>query len=393
MTSFAIHCPGCNVALKVSSATLGKKGRCRSCGANFPIRPEAHGLAATPQPDLIALGDTVAGWLAVAREDEEIAAPGSSISRPLVCSTTISAPPLTSRARLAPSHASPARFGPRPPVRPCRAATSYPVRLEQVDTAGATLTFSSRLLYDDSFRALLPQQCAQCGLKQGLLVRVVTWGGAYQPAAAPLPVPLKLLGGISGRALLKKLQPLRELPEPYSLPMPYYLCAACEHTDAGLSACVVREGYEECRLRIKSLACAETFLAAARGMECEDIFRIRRLRVDQDPWLLLPADVRIRLSHWYRPRKGERFRAFIADQETAPHEGGHAGIVLTDRRMVCHKGMRDIEVPLGEGEALSLSSELHEDSDNIRLQITSDTGQQAWFLIPPAGLRQLQDSV
>ena len=56
MTSLEIHCPGCNVALKVSPATLGKKGRCRSCGANFPIRPDAHAPASQSPDDLIALG-------------------------------------------------------------------------------------------------------------------------------------------------------------------------------------------------------------------------------------------------------------------------------------------------------------------------------------------------
>jgi hypothetical protein len=378
MSRFEIHCPGCNVSLQVNSGSFGKKGHCRSCGAYFPIRPQGHTLSsvATARGDLSALNDTVVGWLGACDEGETPAAHANSLP-----ATHVAAAP----ARLAP-----ARFRPRHGRSNC-SSTIYPVRLEHVDSTGATLCFSSRLLYHDGFRAIFPQQCIACSLREDLSVHVVIWGPPYQPKVMPLPIPLRHLGGLRGRALLKKLSPLRDLPEPYSLPMPYYVCGACPVTDT-LQACVVREVYEDCRLKILSLGPAEAFLAAARGMDCEDLLRIRQMRPGQaDPWMLLPTGVRIRLAHWYKPHKGERFQAFIADQEAALHEGGHAGIVLTDRRMVCHKGMRDIEVPLSD--PLSLVTQLHDDSDHVRLEITSDTGQQAWFLIHQAGLRQLQQTI
>ncbi len=366
MSRFEIHCPGCNAPLRVSAGSLGKKGRCPGCGVCFPIRPAGPAFrGGAPDPN-----DTVLGWLS-AGDDDRIAS----------ASAGAAAPP----ARLAP-----ARFTARTGSRPTSPG-AYPIRLEHVDRSGATFRFFSRLLYDENFRAIFPQQCLVCSSGQDLSVHTVIWGPRFQPRVVPLPIKLRHLGELRGRALLHKLAPQRDLPEPYSLPMPYYICGACPAADA-LAASVTRQEHEECSLKIVALAPAEAFLAAARGMDCDDLLRIRRARPDRaDPWLLLPTGVRIRLAQWYKPHKGERFQAFIADQEVPGHEDGHAGIVLTDRRMVCHKSMRDVEIPLAEPIRLEVRDS--GPGGNVRLEVASDTGRQAWFLVPQAGMRQLQEAV
>ena len=257
MSRLEIHCPGCKVPLRVSSGSLGKRGRCPSCGAYFPIRPAGPEFGGGASD----VNDTVLGWLS-AGEDDRIA----------------------SASGVAPAAAAPARLTPARsasgPVAKAAAPGAYPVRLEQVDHSGAAFRFFSRLLYDENFRAIFPQQCLACSSVQDLSVYPVIWGPRYQPRVAPLPIKLRHLGELRGRALLHKLQALRDLPEPYSLPMPYYICGACAATNA-LQASVTRQEFEECSLKIVSLAPAEAFLAAARGMDCDDLLRIRQMCPDR----------------------------------------------------------------------------------------------------------------
>ncbi len=136
------------------------------------------------------------------------------------------------------------------------------MRLDQVDVSGAVFVFSSRLLYDEDFRAIFPQQCLVCGSREDLVVQRVIWGERFVPRVAPLPVPLKHLGDLRGRSLLAKLSPLHDVAEPYGLAMPFYLCGPCR-VEAALEARADPAG--QCWLKIFSLAHAQAFLAAARN--------------------------------------------------------------------------------------------------------------------------------
>ncbi len=64
MSRFEIHCPGCNVPLRVSSEWLGKKGRCRRCGALFPIHRQEDLVAG----EVFDPSQTVLGWLGAPTE-------------------------------------------------------------------------------------------------------------------------------------------------------------------------------------------------------------------------------------------------------------------------------------------------------------------------------------
>ena len=214
MSRFEIHCPGCNVPLRVSSEWLGKKGRCRRCGAHVSHPPPGGDLVAG---EVFDPSQTVLGWLG-ARRSRSPAAP-RTWSRP------------SDPAKLVP-----ARFSPQRAVT--RSAGTFSVRLDQVDVSGAVFVFSSRLLYDEDFRAIFPQQCLVCGSRD-LVVQRVIWGERFVPRVAPLPVPLKHLGDLRGRSLLAKLSPLHDVAEPYGLAMPFYLCGPCR-VEAALEARATR---------------------------------------------------------------------------------------------------------------------------------------------------------
>jgi len=340
MDTMKVLCPVCGAFLRVPEAGVGRRGRCASCGKVFTIAAPS----AAPETAGAVSDDEILGWL------------GPLEAKPQ--------PAVVHVARKGKS--APAVRRPRKPSPPGVAERkSFTVRLGHVDEMGAFFLFSAELLYDEVFRSSFPQRCTVCGGRRHLSVHLVLWSSmlpergqfGLRTSYSPTVYELDKLGGIEGRDLLGLLNPIENLPEPYCLPFPYYVCQSCSAvgavvTDVRLSADQTRH---VCELGISSLKRAEEFLVAIGGQGTQAQRRIRRALQESegDAWRAIPLAVRTRIKQWYEQQPNERFVAYIPDEDFAKTEAGMAGIVLTNNRLLYRKLSARVEIPLTQEMTIS----------------------------------------
>ena len=367
-----VNCPFCAAVLRVPEKSLGKKGRCRACGKVFPVP------FVVPTAEDTATDEDVIGWLGEA---------GAPQSRPPVKSSV-------EATRVSPAG------GPRraPSARPRPSHKSFPVRLGHVDDMGAFFLFDPKLLYDQDFRCSFPVKCIVCGGRRHLSVHVVIWSSklpgrgqlGMRTSYAHTVYELDKLGALRGRELLGRLDLVENLPEPYCLPFPYYVCHACSAVGAVVPDVRTSEDGDGqvCELGISSLERAEEFADAVCGKDSRVHRQLHRARQqsDDDSWRGLPLAVRSRIKQWYRPQEGEHFVAYIPDADFAKTEAGTAGIVMTDRRLVYHKFAAQVVLPLTQEMTISRKKS----GDRTRLEIASPGSKTAILAAGPAGTERLR---
>ena len=356
MSVIEITCPGCEAVLKVPAEAIGKKGRCSACRTAFPILPPVDtseaAAARSTTPD-----DTILGWLA-----DGITAKGPGDTQA----------------------GTPRR--------------SFAVDLDHVDAMGAFFRFHTNLLYDEDFRVSLPQQCIICSAKQDLSIHLIVWSnklaGRGRTGAAEvhslLVKKLDELADVKGRDLLAKLPMVENVPEPYCLPFPYYVCKNCSAIGAVVTDVHVSpDGRgEECELGISSLSLAERFSARVCGPTASAVSEIRRARKERkgDPWRRLPLSIRVRIQRWYQPAEGEKFVAYFPDADYTQSEAGLAGVVLTDQRLVYHKSVALTEMPLTERITVSARPK----GQHVQVEILSASGDVARLTAQQSVAEELQ---
>lgn len=377
MTKIRLSCPSCGKELIVPEELTGKQGTCPSCGENFPVQLPIDQAAEGPP----ASGDDVMNWLdeAAAREKPKVT------------------PPRPRRRPTAPLRKTAKPQQPKPATR----KPIFPVRLDHVDDMGAFFRFDSRLLYNEDFRSSFPQLCLICAARRPLSVHLIFWpaklraGSSAQVEAmeARQVYTLRKVSDLSGRDLLGVLNPIENLPEPYSLPFPYYVCNSCSAVGAVVTdvhPAAVGES-EVCELGISSIPQAEGFVLAVCGEGSEVHAQIRRavLSGSARPWQRLPLTVRIRIRRWYKAQEGERFLLYIPDAEFAKAEAGLAGVVLTDLKLIYHKSLAHVEIPLTEKFELTPRTA----EEGTRLEIIAPNGRKVVLRTTQANVKQLQQLI
>lgn len=340
-------CPACQAVFTVPSASVGKKGRCRACGGLFVINLPG----ADPERDR-ADEKQVFDWLA---DDADIAAQPA-------------APPAAGAQTSGGAH-------------------RYPVSLARVDDSGAFFLFDPNLLHDAQFRASMPQRCVVCGGQQGLRVYRVSWPARLAQTAPALPasrgVPLDSLGGKSGLELASSLPAIDEMPSPYCLAFPYYVCRACPAEGAVVAE--VRpgsNGREVCELGIVSLPRAEEFIEAVCGANCAAYRQLAEAihRHRGDAWRLLPLTARSRINQWFKPEPNDHFLLFVPDADFSKTEHGQAGAIVSTRHMVVHKSVGLMNMPHQEPAVIRARPE----GQRVRLHIRAHTGREMQIVLDPA---------
>jgi hypothetical protein len=399
-----VPCPACGAVLKVPRAGIGKKGRCRGCGTIFPIN--------TLLDRKNLREETIVDWLVeYADEAPPVVRPAGqrppqppmAEEKPFVPSTPAAAQPPS--AKPAPHAAPAAQKSPGATASGVFVVTTatgqkrFQLTLDHVNNMGAFFHLDSRLLFDEDFRGVFPQRCILCGTTRALSVYLVPWPSklpervkqAEESAAQPKRIlELDRLGNLRGVDLLRKLHRNEHLPEPYCLPMPYYVCPSCSSVGAVVTDVrTSTDGLREiCTLGISSLPEAEEFVKAACGPESEAIVRIRQARnsVQSEVWQLLPLAVRNRIKLWYKEQSGELFLAYFPDAEFAKAEAGAGGLVVTDRRLLYKKALVGVEMSMTEQITLKGKAA----GQSISLTLTCADAQTANILINPTCLEQLQ---
>ncbi|MFW6155119.1 MAG: MJ0042-type zinc finger domain-containing protein [Planctomycetota bacterium] len=335
MGPIQIQCPACHAPFRVPAECIGKRARCRKCGHEFVI--EAPNL-----------DDTVLDWL-----NDDIPEEAPPKSAPARTSAAVAQPRPTAAA---PATDRTAAEAPEVPV-----TVENSLRLSHTDALGAFVLFPPSLLLDPGFRSSMPRCCLGCGSKKNLRVHVVRWQSIYTSAErsqrreddkpVPSTVGAETLIDLPDDKLLAALPVQPNVPSPYNLPFPYYICSRCSPVGAIMTH--VRqdtEGNEVCEIGISSLKRAAQFLARNLGRDHEGFKRLyAEIQSRQaDSWSALPLAVRNRIDKWFRAVEGERFVCYLRDADFAKAESGLGGLVITDRRVVFHKFASHREFPLSE---------------------------------------------
>lgn len=383
MGLIAIECPTCHATLRAPDTYINKRARCKGCGQVFVIKAAS-------------LDDSVVSWLSDADEkitddlsethpipsieDEPVAstaapkpappapprpaAPPRAARAPVPIVTRT--PPPAPRATVAaadryPGHQMGAAAA--PPAKSSVMADSQPtvrlsaanfgpssgLRLSHVDTLGAFFVFPSRVLEDTKFRASMPRCCLACGVAQGLKTHLVMWTSKRAGHDPSLLTQQDIVTALSAEALhrlsadklLSALPHVPNMPHPFDLPMPYFICNRCTPSGAIMTHVrpMLEQGWEQCELGIASLKRALEFVAHNLGRDHDDYACLEQALHEHkaDAWRALPLPVRNRIEAWYKAAPGERFLCYIRDSDFAQAEAGLGGLVMTDRRVVFRK--------------------------------------------------------
>lgn len=381
VTRIKVTCPNCQAELSIPDEMLGHMGRCPACKSEFLIElpidnPESNGDPPASSADIM-------NWLDEAGKKDKLknihTAPGPRKRAPTRLSRVVATTSQTGRT-------GPAR----------KPRSKLPVRLDHIDEMGVFFRFDPDLLYNEDFRSSFPQQCLICGAKKPLSVHVVFWSSKLPSTQAKAAAShharqvytLRKVSDLSGKDLLSVIDPIGYLPEPYSLPFPYYVCSSCSNVGAIITDVHLSGGREVCELGISSLPQAEFFTLAVCGRGSEAHEKVRQAIKDGygRPWQQLPLTVRIRINRWYKADEGERFLCYIPDAEFAKAEAGLAGVVLTDLRLIFHKSLGQLEIPRTE----HIELEAIDTESGMDLAIIAPNGKRVVLRTNQTHARQLQ---
>jgi hypothetical protein len=257
-------------------------------------------------------------------------------------------------------------------------AVSDPIRMVKSDASGALFEFPSNRLLDPQFRCSLPRRCLRCGTAAHLSAHVVIYAthlvDGLDQEGKRLAGSLVLRGedvrSLSNEELCKRLPRVPEAPPPADLPMPYWLCDMCTERDliSGQIRLDSNTGVGLCRLWIGNLHVAEAFLVATGGKGSASHVELQQriAATTENPWGFLSPAVQNRLQQWFKPQGGEHFLAYVPDRDLTRAEDGMAGIVVSNKRLLCHNAMRHREAAVVE--SLEIEDTTVEDRHHLRIK-------------------------
>jgi len=213
-----------------------------------------------------------------------------------------------------------------------------------------------------------------------------------QMSVHPVMYDLASMAIQGGKKFLQALQVLENMPEPYCLPFPYFVCSTC--SPVGTLVTDVRKddaGQSLCELGLYNLDRAVEFAVNVCGQSSDVVRAIRKANLERgiDPWRALPLPVQSRIRKWFKPDKDEHFYNFIPDSEFAKSESGAAGVLLTDHRIICHRFLNTIDLPLGQPVTIAP----HRSGGNVEVRIVSGAGKTATTLLSPPNSERFRRSL
>ncbi|MCD6377390.1 MAG: hypothetical protein J7L99_00915 [Planctomycetes bacterium] len=384
MDMVTVACKYCGKGVRVPVEYIGKKGKCPQCGRVFeitPARPSEMPESAQPGSTKVSEQEILSWLMGGPTEPVKSAAPESNSSATVTKTKSVSAVPR--RSAISTGTVSKGHF---------------PVRLGHVDEMGAFFLFDPSLLYNEQFRLSFPRRCVVCGNPNHLSVHLVVWTSKL-PDRGKLGVhntysrsifKLDDLGDVKGRELLEKLDRFDNVPEPFSLPFPYYLCRRCSPVGAIITDVRPRaDGNGEiCELGISSIRQAEEFARNVCGPDSPVVKKVHEayLKLHSNPWQTLPLAVRSRIKHWFTPQQGETFKLYIQDGDFSKTEAGLAGVVITDKRLVYRKFAARVEIPLSDEIVINQSPK----DKHLKLTISSPHSKSVNLITDESGAERLR---
>ncbi len=324
-----MKCPSCGGVLSLPCDIGDRAVRCGLCRKTFSLPMDA------PIPE-----DTIFGWLH--NPNEGLDERASTLT------------PLSEEARSSSSRTSGTAKG--------------RMRLVSLERQGAMFEFPAEYLSQTRFRCAIPRVCIHCLGRAHLSAHLIIFAPQLRDSisleaehqAGKLTIPQEQLGEVIGEEMLSRLPEVPSVPAPANLPMPYWVCDLCSGTGAisGQIQVDQESGHGHCRLYIRNLQIAASFLAAVAGTHHHDFVRFVEFakRAKEDRWDALPTVVRHRLEQWFRPSGKEQFVAYVPDRNRMRTEDGMAGLVISTRRLIYRRPPVHQELSVGTSVTFQMRS-------------------------------------
>ena len=340
MAAKKVKCPKCQAVLALPDNVEAGTLRCPGCRCVFHI----HG------PSKPSLEDTIADWLNQSLEDEE---PNRGPDRLAPARQTVEElPDLSELAGEVEEEAAP------PPEPEKKRKRSGGLRLVAAERRGALFEFPAEFLRSEKFRCSIPHACVGCLARAHLSAHLIIYSSQLKDSislevehqAGKLSIRQDKINKLEGPELLAMLPELPNAPPPANLPMPYWVCDMCTGSGSISGQIQVNSttGKGRCRLYVRNLKLAKDFLSNNGAEGSEDYVHLQEFveELEEDRWGALPSVVRHRVEQWFRPRKGERFVAYIPDRSFGRTEDGMNGLVISTKRLVYQRTPRHQESPV-----------------------------------------------
>ena len=235
--------------------------------------------------------------------------------------------------------------------------------VREVSTDGVQFAFAARWLRHEVFRCSIPIRCCASGVSLGanqkLSARPMvfvnrTSTGEDRARAIELKYETDSVGQKTPRELVREIGRMRELTQPYDLPMMYYVQAGRPVDALVCKAEAGVDGEEACVVRIPNGQVAVQWLERVNGRCGPEYAQLRTdvAHLSSDAWSQLPIAVRQRLEPWTRFQRGEKFLLYLNDPDFSSNDAGLAGVVITDQRLIYHKYRRLRSVALNQDATL-----------------------------------------
>ena len=209
---------------------------------------------------------------------------------------------------------------------------------------GVKFAFDSIWMEHPGFRVSFPQRCAFTGqvLTDEYVVRPLVFADRSQArirSARDVEVKHEqfVKGTRSRNEVVNLMGKLEWLPQPFNLPLPYYvvnrsILRALECTTVSRR----EDGGITCEVTIPDGQAALEWLLRVNGATGLEYSLLEEAvgRLWSDAWKLLADKTRERLTVWCAFEPMESFKLFVSDAEFSKKDLGLGGIVITDRRLI-----------------------------------------------------------
>lgn len=322
--SAVVRCPACMQKYRMAAHYLGRRARCRKCGALFVID--------TDQP---IDDDTIMGWITDEDPSSESVMGGTGIFHGPVGNDEVNADQVSNRL----------------------------VRLRKINKHGAYFEFPDYALGNEQLRNSMPRKCVGCCVREDLQVHLIHWSERLFSDGRTHWKDLTdtTIGRLDEyvpdlrTSILHKLPQTKHTSDVFCLPFPVFACPRCTVSEHLEPHVLTKRRRYVCQIRLTNLSVAVSFFRNNGGRESW-AYRVLSEERDKtrDAWEQLDPPVRNRIAQWYEPSNGEHFLRFFRDDDFAVSECGMSGLCLTDQRIICKKYTFCQDYPLEEDGRLEL---------------------------------------
>ncbi len=379
-----IQCPLCKSILEISDNYTGERIRCGECKAGLRIvRPKE---------------EDVLDWIGKTNPGDSSLSDSAILDDDITNTPDVVDPDII---RALGGHINATEAARR--VR--RQIWSLPTGIDglvllKIGKYGPTFEFPQALLASDEFRAAMPRKCMRCGSEKNLAIHRVYFTGKILDAASaegdihdgPHEIPHAEMMAMTNLEIVRTLKPIEQLPDPANKPMIFWSCEECSpyhmvFTQGGIK---LPDGSSLCQLQLARIWRTQEFLKTL----CDQSPALEALDhlIETQPethWDNLPGKFQQRLNTWYHPEKGEQYIDFVAERSHEELEHGHAGILITSRRLIIHGCGQQRE--LYKGTSMDINFAIS--GDNVQVEVFTPNWEMSHLLLAREDMMRLRQTI